>query len=404
MSDIEFIAKACLTCLNARCHEACPCGNEIPSIIAAVKRGDIASAKETLNLTNPFPELTSLLCDHERQCRGHCIRGIKGTPVDFPAIERYLANDRPAAFDEPHDYCNPKVAIVGAGPAGLSAAYYLRHAGATIDIFEKREGIGGAIYHGIPSFRFDKSCLDNIRDRLELGLGMSINRDEIDDGMLRRLSRDYDYVLLAVGAEKSRRLDCPKVPNISDALELLEDMNLKDDDHGLCDGKNVYVMGGGNVAMDVSRSLVRRGAKVTLIYRRNEESMPAQKREIQEAKDDGVIFQTQTNATAFHLNDDGFLDSMTLVDMGLGEKDESGRPSFFVVEGSERVVACDAFVMAIGETSAASELFPSLPELPNVRLVGDCRYGAKNVASAIKDGREAALDILRGLMGDDFGF
>lgn len=404
MNDIESIAQGCLTCFNARCAASCPCGNYIPSIIAAVKRGDYASARESLNLTNPFPELTSALCDHARQCRGHCIRGIKGEPVDFPAIERFLASDRPAIFDRACYHCDPRIAIVGAGPAGLSAAYYLRHAGATVDIFEKRAEIGGAIYHGIPSFRFDKSCLNDIRDRLEFGLGMSINRHEIDDAMLRTLSEDYDYVLVAVGAEKSRRLDCPEAPNIFSALELLEDINLNDDDHGLCDGKNVYVMGGGNVAMDISRSLVRRGAKVTLIYRRNEESMPAQKVEIQEAKDDGVVFQTQTNAKAFHINDEGMLDSMTLVAMGLGEKDASGRPVFYALEGEEREVPCDAFVMAIGETSAVSELFPSLGSLPNVRLIGDCRYGAKNVASAIRDGREAATEILQGILGDDFGF
>ena len=384
-------AVRCLACPNARCQASCPCGNQIPQVIAAYKRDEEEEAAKILYQTNPFPTLTSSLCDHDRQCRGHCVRGIRGEPVDFPCIEFDLGTRFPFPYKKGKDN-GKRAAIIGAGPANLSAATFLLQAGFAVEIFEKQASIGGAILTGIPNFRFDKSFLAKTQKDLEtLGAVFHFGH-EVRHEELIALSQRFDHVLVAIGAEKENRLETPACPDIHAALGLLEDMNLRDDVRGLR-GKRIIVMGGGNVAMDVSRSLRRAGNDVTLIYRRDEASMPAQTVEIAEAKEDGVVFNTLTNVTSYHLDEAGRLKGLRLIKMQLGEKDASGRPSFSPIEGSEFDVDCDAFVMAIGEKSALADFLMDV-ELPNVHAIGDCKYGARNIASAIKDGRECALSLI----------
>lgn len=393
MEDLAFIYSACLGCKNPRCKQFCPCENEIPTVLAALKQGNIEEASKVLRSTNPFPEWTSLLCDHQRQCRGNCIRGIRGEPVDFPRVEQSLAKEFPFPYAAGKENGH-RVAIVGAGPSGLSAAVFLRIAGFAVEVFDKEASIGGAVRTGIPSFRFDKQSLDLAYERLcKLGvafhMGQELSRDDIE-----ALRAKFDEVIVALGAEKENRLSVPECSDIHSALSLLYDVNVHDDFHGLDQCKHVIVMGGGNVAMDASRTLVRAGVKVTLIYRRDEASMPAQRHEIEEAKEDGVVFSTLTNVADYHVDESGRLKGLRLVKMGLGEKDESGRPSFFVIEGSEFDQDCDAFVMAIGEKSALSDYYSPDELTGNIRAIGDCSYGAKNIAAAIKSGRLAAFGII----------
>ena len=392
MENIIEIASPCLNCKNARCQANCPCGNAIPDILAAVKSGDLALAAKRLYETNPFPFLTSTLCDHARQCRGNCIRGIRGVPVDFPKVENELGKAYPFPYvaGEPN---GKKVAIIGAGPSALSAATFLLEAGFAVDIYEKEGDIGGAILTGIPSFRFDKSCLQEIKGNLiNLGASFYFNHP-VGQEELRDFASKYDFVLMAIGAEKENRLSAPECPDIYSALSILHDANVANKTNGLENKKHIIVMGGGNVAMDVSRYCVRLGVKTTVIYRRDEASMPAQVHEIQEAKDDGVNFQTLTNISSYRI-EEGKLTGLRLVKMGLGEKDESGRPSFFTIDNSEFDVDCDAFIMAIGEKSDLARLVGEEPLPENVLAIGDCSYGAKNIAAAIKSGRDAAKDIV----------
>lgn len=388
------IASRCLRCPNPRCKASCPCGNDIPEVLVLLKQSKIEEAAAKLAETNPFPELTSLLCDHARQCRGHCVLGIRGEPVDFPAVELSLAPyvHELAKAGEPN---GKHVVIIGAGPSALSAAYFLIQAGFAVKIIEKEASLGGAIRTGIPAFRFDKAALDAIQNRLEtIGVafefGHEVSREEIE-----ALRKENDFVLLAVGAEKANALNAPNNPAIRQALPLLAEYNKNPDAFAYGKGKHLVVMGGGNVAMDISRTLVRSGAKVTLIYRRDEASMPAQRVEIEEAKEDGVEFSPLTNVADYLLDGEKFL-GLRLVKMSLGEKDESGRPSFHVIEGSEFDFPCDGFVMAIGEKSGLSAYYgeEELGLQQHLLAIGDCKYGAKNIASAIADGRETAHQII----------
>lgn len=391
--DLSSLAENCLHCPNARCKTHCPCGNDIPEIIAAVKAGDNALAASRLYATNPFPYVTSTLCDHARQCRGSCIRGIRGEPIDFPAMENALSLAYPFPY-KAGERNGKKVAIIGAGPSALSASVFLEEAGFDVDIYEKEGSIGGAILTGIPAFRFDKSILGRIHNDLaKLSVRFHFNH-AVDKEELRKLSQEYDEVLIAIGAEKENRLSTPDCPDIYSALSLLHDLNIGQETHGLEKKEHIIVMGGGNVAMDVSRRLKRLGPKVTLIYRRDEASMPAQKAEIAEAKEDGVVFSPLTNVGDYLLDESNNLKGLELVSMGLGEKDESGRPSFFTLEGSEHEVSCDAFVMAIGEKSSLSSLVEESGLTGNISAIGDCAYGAKNIAAGIASGREKAREII----------
>ena len=387
--EIEEIVRYCLNCPVPRCQAACPCGNQIRDILALMRQGKEEEAAALLYSTNPFPELTSLLCDHDRQCRGNCVRGIRGEPVDFPAVEAHLASKYAFPFLKGKP-TSVRVAIVGSGPAGLSAAAFLAQAGVDVNVYEKEAMIGGAMLTGIPWFRFDKRLILDIQKRLErLGvtffLNHTITAKSFDD-----LARDYDDIILGVGASKENDLGLPESKYILHALPFLRRYNLEDKFDPIPDAHHVVIMGGGNVAMDASRSLLRLGKKVTLIYRRDETSMPAQRKEIQEAKDEGVEFMTLTNL-AEPVFDGNRLIGLKLVKMELGEKDESGRPSFHKIEGSEFIFLCDAFMMAIGEKSGLSDL---AQEEIQFHAAGDCRYGAKNIAAAIKDGRETAQAII----------
>lgn len=397
MMDMEkeiAVASRCLTCPNPRCRAFCPCGNNIPQILAHMKKGEANEAAEILAQTNPFPELTSLLCDHARQCRGHCVLGIRGEAVDYPSVEYALAPLVHQKFKAGKPNLK-RVVIIGSGPSALSASIFLIQAGFAVKIIDKEECPGGAIRTGIPSFRFDKSLLDALVARLQsLGVtfepGHKVTREEID-----ALREEYDFVLLGVGAEKANALSCPNCEDICQALPLLAQYNENPDAFAYGKGKHLVVMGGGNVAMDISRTLKRAGAQVTLIYRRDEASMPAQKVEIEEAKADGVAFMPLTNIADYRI-EDGNLKGLSLVKMRLGEKDESGRPSFHTIEGSEFDFPCDGFVMAIGEKSDLSALYdPESLGLENrILALGDCKYGAKNIASAIADGRDVAKQII----------
>lgn len=394
MKDLKAIAARCLHCPNPRCQGFCPCGNHIPDVLDKIKAGDEEAAARILFETNPFPELTSLLCDHARQCRGHCVLGIRGEPVDFPSVEEALA-PRVHALEFQGESNGKSVAIVGAGPSALSAATFLIRAGFAVKIYEKERSLGGAILTGIPYFRFDKTPLASIQRRIESMGGEFIFNTKVDADLLDAIREENDFVLLALGAEKENVLSIPNMPEgVYQALPLLREYNF-DERQADFAGKYVFVMGGGNVAMDVSRMLKRTGAKVTLIYRRDEASMPAQRVEIEEAKADGVFFMPLTNVADW-ITDGKKLTGLKLVKMQLGEKDESGRPSFSTIEGSEFPLSCDAFVMAIGEKSSLGSLVgeEELGLEKGLLAMGDCKYGAKNIAAAVKDGRETAALII----------
>ncbi len=390
MMNSEEISRNCLGCPRPRCEAFCPCGNAIRDILALLKQGKEEEAAALLSSTNPFPELTSYLCDHARQCRGHCVRGVRGEPVDFPSVEAYLGSKYPFPYQKGCPM-RVRVAIIGAGPSGLAAATFLAEAGIEVNVYEKEASLGGAVLTGIPDFRFDKAVLDRIQKRLEaLGVAFYFER-EITAKSIESLERDFDDTLICVGASKENDLGLRESKYILHALPFLRSFNLQGHLDPIPEAKHVVVMGGGNVAMDAARSLLRLNKKVTLIYRRDEASMPAQRKEIEEAKEDGVEFLTLTNLVEPRFEGEKLI-GLRLVKMELGEKDESGRPSFHKIEGTEFDFSCDAFMMAIGEKSRVGDLLDQ--ENEQIHFVGDCRYGAKNIASAIKDGREVAKAVI----------
>ena len=379
----------CISCKKPFCEPCCPCGNHIRDIIALVKEGKEVEAASLLYSTNPFPEWTSSYCDHTRNCRGHCILGLRGEPFDFPELEHYLSQTYPRPI-EVASANGKRIAIIGAGPAGLSAAYFLAKKGFAVEVFDKESEIGGVLLKGIPTFRYDKKSLPSIREDLQkMGVTFHLGK-EIQEEEMSGFCNDFEKIILCIGAEKENTLGYDQYHGVTGGLSLLYDLVLLKNDAPYKDAKKAFVWGGGNVAMDCARSLIRLGVPTSIIYRRGKEEMPASVEEIAECEADGVSFQLLTNIKELRVDQQGNLLGAKMVKMALGEKDESGRASFHEITGSEYEESFDLLIPALGE----KVILPSIIEgNDKFILCGDCRYGAKNIASAIKDGREVAASL-----------
>ena len=394
--DINEKVAYCLSCPKPRCETACPTGNHICAWIALCKQGKEEEAAKLLYATNPFPEITSRVCDHARQCQGACIRGIKGEPVSIPDIEYHLSS-----YPWPYQkkaLNGKKVALIGAGIGNLSAAVYLLQQGFQVDIYEKEKGLGGAILTGIPAFRFGKDCLASIQMKMD-GLGARFFFDkEIRPEDTPSLQKEYDEVVFGIGANKENLGGVSLSSDVISGLDLLRDLNLGLKQIDFSQYQKAYVWGGGNVAIDCARSLTRLLPDVNILYRRGQKEMPANKKEIEEALEEGVKLNVLTNLKQLHYDEKGRLTGATFVKMGLGEPDASGRASFYEIQGSEFEETFDLFVLAIGEKSSIGTYAESdgTSLLSNgCYVLGDARYGAKNVASAIYDGRKIADEITK---------
>ncbi|MBQ9457015.1 MAG: FAD-dependent oxidoreductase [Bacilli bacterium] len=392
---IYDLSQSCLSCPNPRCEGKCPTGNHIRDFIALVKQGKEEEASRVLYSTNPFPELTSQLCDHKRQCQGACVRGIKGNPVAIPQIEFGLSS-HPWPYQR--KAANGKtVACIGAGPASLSAAVFLSQEGYAVEIFEREASLGGAILTGIPNWRFPKETLTNIQNKMEgLGIVFHFNRF-IPKTEIPTFQQKYDYVILGIGAEVENKAGQTLSQDVVGGLSLLRELNIEQREDAYRSYRRAYVWGGGNVAMDCARSLKRIMGDVAILYRRSEKEMPASEIEVEEAKSEGIAMATLTNLKELRYDENGRLKGGLLVKMELGEPDASGRASFHEIPDSEYEESFDLFVLAIGEKPDAEYLAGHTGEYPyldRVYVVGDARYGARNIASAIADGRNLAKKII----------
>ena len=291
--NINDLASYCLSCKNKPCMKGCPLNNDITSFIKYIKEDNYKEAYNTLIETTYLSSICGRICPHKSQCEGSCIRGIKGDAVRIGELETFIGD---MALDNNWEIpiskeTNKKVAIIGSGPSSISCAYHLRRNGIKVTIYEKYDKLGGIIRHSIPDFRLDKRYLDKTIDRLikmgvevkyNMALGENLFLDDLDD---------YDAIYLGIGANKSKRLNIPGDNLAIPGNELLE-YKLNYD----FDNKKIVVYGGGNVAMDVARTLKRhKNTSVTVIYRRSEELMPADKKEVNEAKNEGIEFIFQTN-------------------------------------------------------------------------------------------------------------
>lgn len=383
--ELSELSKACLCCPVPKCGEGCPLHNPIKEANSLIKEGKIEEAARLWRENNPFMELTSRLCDTSRQCEGHCVKAKIGA-VEIHSIERLLAEHAKRDLTvKPSN--GKKIALIGAGPGNLSVAYFLLRGGYAVDIYEKEARIGGAIHTGIPAFRFAKHHLSLIRNDLSaMGACFHMN-EEIKD--LAPLRESHDRLVLGVGASAMNYAGNPLTSWAIGGLSLLRDLNLdaKAQEYQ-AKYKKAVVWGGGNVAMDCARSLVRLLPEVHVVYRRSEAQMPADPKEIQAAREEGVQFDFLTNVSSIDLESK----TLHLVRMELGEPDESGRASFHEIPDSGFEEKVDLLIYAIGQKV---DLSPFGELDPSIYLVGDAHLGPKTVAEAIADGKRVAMEIIK---------
>ncbi|WP_129724151.1 NADPH-dependent glutamate synthase [Xylanivirga thermophila] len=356
-------AERCLNCKNPKCVEGCPVNVPIPQFIQKVKEGKFEEAYKVITTQNALPAICGRVCPQENQCEGKCVRGIKGEPVAIGRLERFAADY--AMKNVQKDGEKPvsngkKVAIVGSGPSGLTCAGELAKKGYDVTIFEALHKAGGVLMYGIPEFRLPKTLVQKeIENIAKLGVkietnvivGKSITIDEL-------FEEGYKAVFVGSGAGLPRFMGVPgeNLNGVYSANEFLTRSNLmkaydrKNSPTPIYVGKNVAVVGAGNVAMDAARTAKRLGAEnVYIIYRRSEEEMPARAEEVEHAKEEGIEFRLLTNPTKI-LGKDGWVDSMECIEMELGEPDASGRRRPIEKKGSEYTLDIDTVIVAIGQS------------------------------------------------------
>ncbi len=348
-------ASRCLHCKNARCVKGCPVNIQIPDFIAAIKENDLQKAGDIIRQTSMLPSVCGRVCPQERQCEGNCILGIKDKPVAIGALERYVGDKTDAKTGEIKDN-GIKVAIVGSGCAGITAAADLRKAGYDVTVFEALHKLGGVLRYGIPPFRLPRTVLDREIDGLK-AIGVKFEKNVIvgKSITINQLKEDgFKAIFLCSGAglPKMMHIAGENLNGVYSANEFLTRVNLMHANEDstptpLKVGEKVAVIGGGNVAMDAARTAVRVGYKeVFIAYRRTEKELPARLEEIRHAKEEGVVFKF-LHAPAEILGENGWVKAMKFDIMELGEPDASGRRRP-VPTGESVTIDLDAVIVALG--------------------------------------------------------
>jgi len=420
----EAIAEAmlCLQCKKPLCVDGCPVGIDIPAFVAQVAEGNFLAAYEIIWSQNMLPAICGRVCPQEVQCEGACVLANKGSPVAIGALERFVADlareetdPKPPALAEP---TGKQVAVVGSGPAGVTAAAELVRRGHSVTIFESLHEAGGVLIYGIPEFRLPKAVVRaEIEGVKDLGVTVHLNhlagRSITPDELL-----GYDAVFLAMGAGLPHfmGIEGENLNGVYSANEFLTRVNLMhadrfpESDTPVMQGRRVAVVGGGNVAMDAARVARRLGAEAALIYRRREEDMPARKAETEHAKEEGVRFITCANPVK--ISGEQSVTGIECLRMDLQGTDESGRPVPRPVEGSNFEVDADLCIIAIGQSPnpLLARMIPGLrlgkrgtvlvdddgrTSIPHVFAGGDISTGAATVITAMGSAKVAAVAIDR---------
>lgn len=381
-------ANRCLNCKNPLCRINCPISTEIPEIITLFKEDKIIEAGKRLFENNPLSVFCSIVCPHEEQCRGNCIRGIKGKPVDFPKIERFLSENYLNYLSiEKESEKEIEIAVIGGGVAGITSAILLAKKGFEVTIFESFSKLGGVLRYGIPDFRLPRKYIDRMENYLnKLGVKVKYNVTVGSEYGIKELKRDgFKYIILTTGLWKPKKIGVvgESGKNVHYAINYL----ISPQNYDL--GKNVLVIGGGNVAMDAARTAKRFSKNVTIVYRRGEKDMPANREEIEESRKEGVKF-------IYHHS----------------PKEIKDKEMIFIENNEMKSIPYSSVLIAVSQ-EPRRELFISEPELEieewgtikvnekyetsleNVYSCGDIVTGAKTVVLAVKNAKELVKEIMK---------
>ena len=428
-SEASNQSHRCLDCGNPYCEWKCPVHNYIPDWLKLVNEGNIMEAADLCHQTNSLPEMCGRVCPQDRLCEGACTLNDGFGAVSIGNIEKYIT-DKALEMGWKPDLSNrkwtkKKVAIVGAGPAGIGCADILIRAGIKCDVYDKQSEIGGLLTFGIPEFKLEKSVVRRRRKILEeMGIKFHLNKEVGKDISFKKLHEGYDAVFLGMGTYTSleggfRGESLPQVHKAIDYLigntnhllkvkqEPINYINLK--------GKNVVVLGGGDTAMDCNRTAIRQGANsVSCLYRRDEKNMPGSRREVINAQEEGVKFEFNTQPIAIIGNDK--VEGVKTIQTKLGAPDQNGRRVPVPIPGSEKIYPADEVVIAFGFRASPADWFkdfnikinnaglveaPEKQELkfqtsnPKIFSGGDMVRGSDLVVTAIWEGREAAKSIIQ---------
>ncbi|OQX84545.1 MAG: hypothetical protein B6D63_04275 [Candidatus Latescibacteria bacterium 4484_7] len=419
--DDELARREAMRCIECGlCIEACPTHMDVPQYIKSIRDNNLEEGLRILYETNPFSESCGRICT--ARCQDACPLGREGEPVMIRWLKRYITDrTAPRAREILADFhslpqTGKKVAIVGGGPSGLTAAYYLKSYGHNATIFEMHDELGGMLRYGIPEYRLPKAILDReIKTILDTGVETKLEVKIGEDVSLKDLYDDYDAVFVSIGAQRGTSMPIEGIdtPGVLVGVDFLDEI-AKGKRPNL--GEKVAVIGGGNTAMDVCRTSVRLGSKeVVVLYRRTEREMPAAHEEVEEAREEGVRFEFLTAPTIISKKDDKL--ELECIRMELGEPDESGRRRPVPIEGSEFKITADTCIMAIGqkvENVMAEQVGVETTRwgtfevdedtlTTNVEGIfagGDCETGPDDAIKAIAAGKKAAYFINRYLKED----
>ena len=429
-SQAQGQADRCLDCGNPYCEWKCPVHNYIPQWLALVNEGKIMEAAELSSKTNSLPEVCGRVCPQDRLCEGSCTLNEDFGAVTIGSIEKYITDTafkmgwRPDMSNVV--WTDKKVAIVGAGPAGLGCADILVRNGVKPVVFDRYEEIGGLLTFGIPSFKLEKDVIKLRREIFtEMGVEFVLNTEIGKDITFETLLEDYDAVFLGMGTYRAMKggFEHEESPGVYDALPFLiantnRVMGIEKSPADYIDmqDKKVVVLGGGDTTMDCVRTSIRQNAtKVTCAYRRDEESMPGSRREVVNAKEEGVDFQFNLQPLDIEVDDSGNTIGVRFVRTEMGEPDAEGRRRPVQIEGSEFVMEADAVIIAFGFQPSPSSWFADYGIIldekgrvrapangkfafqtsnPNVFSGGDMVRGSDLVVTAIDEGRKAAEGIM----------